>query len=339
MKLECTKRFVIEPLLNCNITCKFCYHLHKKYEWDKYTKTFEEVKKEINAGKTRGNEWMDITGGEPTIYPDIFKVIQYAHSIGLKVCIITNGIVSEKRTQKLLDVGIDEFLVSRHGSRDTHNLITNTKDGFNKQLRFLKQIKDKVSIRFNCVITKLSQEELYAVALDIYTYKPIVVNYINFNPHQEWRNVDFSKSEIIADLRIVENFINKAIKFLIAKGIGVNIRYYPMCRIAQKYRKYVCNDLQVMFDPYEWDYGEYPKTIEKFYQHGRAISNVEEKGQPCCNCDLQWTCGGINKHWHKVGNELFGEICEPQSVPEIRNLSDIDKMRYYRRNNGTTNKS
>jgi len=331
MNIEPNKRFMVEPSLECNILCAFCYHKHKYNEWHKTRKTLDQVKTELDKGKIRGNEWVDISGGEPTIYPDMAKVIEYAHSIGLKVCIITNGIVSEKRTQELIDAGIDEFLVSRHGLEDVHNLVTNTKTAYKLQNKFLKMIKGKIPIRFNCVIIKLNQFDLQKVAMEISIWEPRVINFINFNPHGEWKNIDFSKNEIMADLRQVRVNINKAIEYLEANDIGINVRYYPMCRIEPKYRKYICNDLHVMFDPYEWDYGEYPKTIERYYKHGRAISNVEEKGQPCCNCDLQWVCGGINKHYHRVSKEIYGELCEPQTVPEVRGLSDIEKAFYYRK--------
>jgi MoaA/NifB/PqqE/SkfB family radical SAM enzyme len=312
-----TKRFMIEPSLMCNIKCKFCYHLHRYDTWKDTVKSFEDMKKEIDAGKARGNEWMDITGGEPTVYLHILKVIEYAHSIGLKVCIITNGIVSEKRTQELIDVKLDEFLVSRHGKANTHNIITNTGDGYYKQCEFLNQIKDKIQIRFNCVINKLNQNDLELISICLCEWNPKIVNFINFNPHHEWKNVDFTKQEIIADLNIVKSQLNLAIEFLEKYNIGVNVRYYPMCKIAEKYRRCICNDLHVMFDPYEWDYKTMPKTVERFYKWGVATSNAnEEKGSPCNMCDLQNICGGVNKYFHKASTELYGEVLKPIQLNE-----------------------
>lgn len=326
-----TKRFMIEPTLECNIKCKFCYHLHKYDIWKDTRKSFDQMTKEIDAGKARGNEWMDITGGEPTIHQEICDIVKYAKDQGLKVCIITNGIVSQTKSDELIKFGIDEFLVSRHGLENTHNTITNTKNGYNQQIEFLRNIEDKVQIRFNCVINKLNQSDIAEIARKLIVWKPKIINFINFNPHHEWKNVDFKKEDIIADLRIVEPHLNQAINYLEKNNINVNVRYYPMCRISEKYRHCICNDLQVMFDPYEWDYNTMPKTIDRYYEWGRVTSNNnEEKCYPCNKCDLQKVCGGGNKYFHKAANELYGEQFDKQIVPEIKKLSDIDKMWYYR---------
>ncbi len=325
-----TKRFMIEPSLVCNIKCKFCYHLHRYDTWKDTVKSLDEMKKIIDDGIARGNDYMDITGGEPTIYPYITELIQYGLSKGVKCCIITNGIVSEKKTDELIEAGIDEFLVSRQGISNTHNHVTNTKDGYDRQIRFLSQIKDRINLRFNVVIHQFNQDEIWMIADSLVQWNPRIINFINMNPHHEWKNKELAVKDIIANLRIVEPLLNSAIEYLESKSIGVNVRYYPMCRIDKKYRRCICNDLQVMFDPMEWDYNTLPKTIERYSEWGRVTSNNnEEKGEPCRNCDLQNICGGINKYFHKSANELYGEVCDPIIVD---NIGKTDFM-HYRKDN------
>jgi MoaA/NifB/PqqE/SkfB family radical SAM enzyme len=329
-KLQPTKRFMIEPSLDCNIKCKFCYHLHRFDTWKQTIKSLDEMKKQVDAGKERGNTWVDITGGEPTIYPYIIELIKYIKTKGLKVCIITNGIVGKVKTQKLIDAGLDEFLVSRHGMEKEHNFITNTQNGYSQQCKFLNQIKDKVQLRFNIVLTKYNQKDIENIGICLSEWNPKIINFINFNPHHEWKNEKVAASDIIADLRIVKKELNKIIPYLESKGIGVNVRYYPMCRIAEKYRRCVCNDLQVMFDFFEWDYNILPKSISRFYEWGLRASNAnEEKKEPCCNCDLQNICGGGNKYFHKVSNKLYGETFNSQKIDNINKMD----YNYYRKLN------
>ena len=57
-----TKRAVIEPLRLCQLRCKFCYHI---YQDMKSVKPFSDVKKDITAAVARGNNYIDVTGGEP----------------------------------------------------------------------------------------------------------------------------------------------------------------------------------------------------------------------------------------------------------------------------------
>jgi MoaA/NifB/PqqE/SkfB family radical SAM enzyme len=303
------------------------------------------MKKVIDNGIARGNNYMDVTGGEPTIYPHINKMVEYALSKGAKTCLITNGIVKPEKSHSLLNSGLDGFLVSRHGLKDTHNLITNRKDAYDKQIKFLdglqfSSVNPDLELRFNTVISKFSQHELLDIAKEMAVYKPSIVNFINMNPHHEWMDKSLETQEVIADLNVVEPILNQAIEFLESKGIGVNVRYYPMCRIAEKYRRTICNDLHVMFDPYEWDYlmnTNEDKSYETHKQWGLDCSNnVEEKGEPCNGCTMHHVCGGANKHFHKASKEIHGEILKPIQTWIPSSTSTTDDCYFYRRFNELT---
>lgn len=325
-----TKRFVLDSTRSCNIKCKFCYYLHTYDEWKNYDWSFDKIKQEIDKGISRSNTYMDITGGEPTISKHICESVEYALSKGVKACIITNGLVSEKRTNELLDSGLDEFLISRHGLNKTHDFITNCEGAYDRQERFIKQIKNRISFRFNCVINHYNEGEIFDIAVELAEHQPSIVNFINMNPHHEWVDKKIETQKVAANLDIVEPLLNRAVQYLENNGIGVNIRYYPMCRIKEEYRRCVCNDLHVVFDPYEWDYNILPKTFEAFRQWGeRTSNNIEFKNSPCRECDLLEICGGINKAFYLATQ---GEYLKP-----IFN-SDIDKNDFYiyRKNNVKT---
>ena len=38
-----------------------------------------------------GSQWFGLKGGEPLVRKDIFEIIGHARSLGLKVCLLTNG--------------------------------------------------------------------------------------------------------------------------------------------------------------------------------------------------------------------------------------------------------
>ena len=150
----------------------------------------------------------------------------------------------------------------------------------------------------------MNQHELYELAQWMITKNPSVTNWIAMNPHGEWAQKPRDTFDVVANLRQVEPIMNNVIELLENNGIVVNLRYYPMCRIAEKYRKCISNDLHVTFevnDPvlgfdtnWEWSYKIKPKTFEAHYAWGKQTSiNMEEKGKPCCDCKLQWICGGL----------------------------------------------
>jgi MoaA/NifB/PqqE/SkfB family radical SAM enzyme len=293
-----TKRAVIDPLRLCNIRCRFCYHAFHDME---SVTPYKRVRKDIDNAAERGNNYIDITGGEPFLHKDLEKMIEHAHKKGLRVCVITNALNGELKTERILKTGVEAFLISAHGKAETHNYLVQRPDARKAQQRFLEQICGKVMLRFNFVMNRYNQSEMLETAQWMAGFNPKIVNFINFNPHFEWGDKYEEIKNIVADLRIVEPILTDTITFLEEKGIGVNIRYFPMCRMTEKYRRCICNDLHVAFDPFEWDYGIQPKTVEAFYAWGKEHSEIKEmKEEPCSSCSLQWVCGGINRSFNKA---------------------------------------
>jgi len=161
------------------------------------------------------------------------------------------------------------------------------------------EVGKRTKFRFNTVINKYNYTELVDIARLAVSFGVSIVNFINFNPHHAWKQHLEEAYEIVADLRKVEPILIEAISLLEEKGVGVNVRYYPMCRMKEEYRRTICNDLHVLFDPYEWDYMLFPKSVGGYMMKGQEMSfETEEKDEPCLNCHLHNICGGINKYFN-----------------------------------------
>lgn len=318
-----TRRAVVDVGRKCNVKCKQCYYAQSPSDsWN----SPEQLKVEIAEAKRRGNNYIDFTGGEPSIYPAMPEILRYCSGQQLKCCIITNGIAGEVATNNIIEAGIDDWLVSVHGTAEIHDAIVQLPGARKMQERFLSQIADQGDFRFNCTIIRDNQADLLGLAKWAAQYKPRIFNFINFNPHHAWKNDPRTKL-ICADLELVENQLNESIAILQDAGAGVNVRYYPMCRITEKYRPCVCNDLQVLFDPYEWDYSIAPKTYKSYYNAAVNLSNQNEwKGQPCQSCDLRFICGGINSVFYR---ESGMKCVTPVSAPDVPR----DDNYHYRRQN------
>lgn len=303
IKMKPTTRAMVDVGRKCNINCKFCYHKHLG---DLTKQTFlsaEVLKHDIDAAAARGNDTIDFSGGEPTIHPDICELIRYCKDThNMKVCIITNAILGENSTAKILDAGVDEFLVSMHGLPETHDMLSCHPGARDRQERFLKQISKRVSFRINYTMNKFNQDEISVFALYAAKYyNPSIMNFINFNPHHSWQDDVVGTKEVLPSLDVLEKELNLAIPALEKHGIGVNVRYYPMCRIKEEYRRCVCNDHQVTFDPYEWDYRIMPKTVDAHMRWAiEGSKSIEHKKFPCSACNIRYICGGINRYYYKA---------------------------------------
>lgn len=298
-----TARAVVDINRPCNARCRMCYYTYENSQW---SKPIEKVRQELLAAKQRGNTSVDFTGGEPTIYPHMVETIRFAESIGLHTCIITNGLALEK-IKRLIDAGCHEWLVSLHGYEEGHDKILNVQGAWIKVNKAIEILNERgCFVRINCTLTRHNFKDLPRLArhyLD--SVKPRVVNFINFNPHYQWGNQEQPEiyqrlNEVQVRVSEVAPYLCEALDFLNEKNVWTNVRYFPFC-VIKGYESHICNNPQVMFDPYEWDYGVAPKTMEAYLAHGRKFQEeIGFKDGACARCGMKDVCGGVHKNYARL---------------------------------------
>ena len=98
----------------------------------------------------------------------------------------------------------------------------------------------------------------------------------------------------------VAPYLKKAIDYLDAGNYWVNVRYFPLC-LLKGYEPHVCNNPQVMFDPYEWDYGIAPKTPEAYLAQGKDFQRrINTRDGACASCGMLDVCGGLHRNYAKL---------------------------------------
>jgi MoaA/NifB/PqqE/SkfB family radical SAM enzyme len=87
----------------CNIFCKGCYRKHLSGH-----RPLEALKKEVDFFKrVRNTDGISIAGGEPLIYPEIVKLVEYIGKRGIKPIIITNThALTESLLRDLYNAGL-----------------------------------------------------------------------------------------------------------------------------------------------------------------------------------------------------------------------------------------
>jgi pyruvate formate lyase activating enzyme len=105
--------------VGCNFRCPFCHNsqLVTNKERGLGDKSDESIIKDLEKRK----KWLDvvvITGGEPTLQPDLIDFLTKVKALGLKVMVETNG-SNPDVIAKLLDCYIvDRFAIDMKGSLD-----------------------------------------------------------------------------------------------------------------------------------------------------------------------------------------------------------------------------
>lgn len=302
----------------CNYNCEFCYY--KKHL--KENTEFAIIKKRIDYLKECDIKQIDMSGGESTIHPNWFELLDYCREVGFeKISCLTNGskLCDLNFFKKSKDKGLEEVLFSLHGhNEEVHDKIVGRKGAFKKILQAIENAKElDVMVRINCTVCNKNKDHLekeYFELLDM--IRPFEVNFITLN---YW--YDAKKQEPINYAEIT-----KEIKTTIDKVKGfipiINVRYTPFC-FMKGYEKYVCNAYQHIHDTYDWNIGVYNENrtpeqykenkIKALYdQAGNDRLQTCWKNKDCLKCKNYYICDGFEKQINTVVDADEGEkITDP----------------------------
>jgi radical SAM protein with 4Fe4S-binding SPASM domain len=120
----------------CNNNCWFCPTDNDKF------KSLEEIKKEVEgiADKTA---LLVLTGGEPTLHPDILDIISYLKLYFDDVALFTNGraFFYESFCKEVILRGVDNLIVKINGhTRQVHDSLTTIDGSFDQAVKGIKNL-------------------------------------------------------------------------------------------------------------------------------------------------------------------------------------------------------
>lgn len=140
----------------CNQNCLHCFlgqDLNKAAHV-----SLEETKKNIQVLVAKGVKQLIISGGEPTLHPDIVSILEYAATFSLQIALLTNG--ATMQAQKLAP------LLSKHGIiakipllgwDETHDRMTQRAGSFKKALNtILTYLRAGVPVELGTTVTAIN---------------------------------------------------------------------------------------------------------------------------------------------------------------------------------------
>lgn len=315
------KMAVIDVGRRCSARCQFCYYRYEEGDANFFEKTLGQLNNEAIAAKNRGCDRIDYTGGEPCQHPDIVEHIKFVISIGMVPRIITNC-QQPKKVLDLIEAGCNDFLLSLHDTHEHLDIALGLKGCWERTLKTIETIKENgANFAANTVISSLNFNRLHEIAKEVVSYGPYLYNFINCNPQYSANKEQIF--EIQSFVSKSSQYLQQAIDIAQEKNIWANVRYFPMCVLDEKYRKYIVNHPQVMFDwRNEWDYGVSPKTVQNYYKYGFEAFQIKSNSQEgkCAVCNQLNVCGGLNRGYKLAHGE-----------EEVAPLSGISDYAFYYR--------
>ncbi|MDD3145134.1 MAG: radical SAM protein [Candidatus Gracilibacteria bacterium] len=271
------------PINNvCNQKCVFC-SAEYRMQGNKPIPLKNIFKDILEKG-----DYIQISGGEPLLSPDLFKILFFIRK-HKKKCFIefqTNGVflLKNNNLDKLQKFNIDLYNVNYPCHiEEINDEIAGVKGSQTLRELAMKEIINRgLNLRINIIINKLN-----------FIYLPEIVDYINENfAGLDRIQFSFTKAmgaadkndEVVPLYEETEKFLINALEKCEKYNIKVDVDHIPMCFLGKYYEKHV--DFNKM----------------KMGENGVFLTEKNYVNR-CNNCDKKNYCTGYRKDYLEIYTE------------------------------------
>ena len=202
---------------SCNYKCRMC-DIRLKDNPAVYPREIQE--RDIDALSQLGVIYYSISGGEPTLVPDLPERLAYAAKKIPYVHLVTNGSTMTKGLAKRLgETGVSEISISIDGMEEFQNAVRGVSNAYDKAwnaLGLLSEHAPNVKIVVNSVLSQSNLASLRELRTNLNKNFPkILRKYLPLTHHQLFLTAERKTTELPgkkALLRDLEIFIKEAIE-------------------------------------------------------------------------------------------------------------------------------
>lgn len=128
----------------CNLNCMHCGSSctgsnHTYLEYDLVETVMRSVSEKYDAHKIL----ICLTGGEPMLHQDIYRIVMMAHELGFAVGMTSNGtLINERAAKALAYCGLDTIAISLDGIEDTHDAFRRSQGSFTRAMHGVRALRN-----------------------------------------------------------------------------------------------------------------------------------------------------------------------------------------------------
>lgn len=151
----------------CNLYCKHCYRNSGPDACTERELTTEEGKRLLEGIRKAGFRLVILSGGEPLMRKDLFELITYACTLGLRTALGTNGTLMTKAVaERLKAAGLAGAAISLDSSDPVfHNGFRNRSDAWQKAVEGIRRCQEAgLDVQINMTLSEENAEHFPAVA-------------------------------------------------------------------------------------------------------------------------------------------------------------------------------
>lgn len=320
---------------SCNNSCTHCVIQINKEMIEKsgesYDRTTEECMCEIDKGyeeflsSCNQRSMVVITGGEPTIRPDLLNLCDYIVKKGFEnIDIQTNGraLSNYDFTKELVEGYPIRFVVALHGNNsDIHDTVTTKNGSFFQTVRGIQNIKKlKGRIIGKIVISKTNSKCLLET---IKLYKELEVNHVNIAfPHSSIKDHRFF--DFVPRYSDIVEEVSKVIEFAKENDMLVTFECIPLCLMKgnEEYiSEFGIKDNDSLTSP----------VNSKIVDWSKRRLEIKSKAKACKKCYFNDLCEGVwEEYIHYYGEEEFIPVTEVKTFMNVLNkVQTLNKIKKY----------
>ena len=156
------RQLFLELTLRCNERCLHCGSAcgdvpAHELPAETCKRVLDEVKEDFSPKLPQ----LCITGGEPLLRQDFFEILGYAHKLGFRWGMTTNGtLITKDVARKLAEVGMGTVSVSLDGLEEQNDAFRRTPGGFRKALTGIHNLVDAAAFRHVQVTTVVHHQNI-----------------------------------------------------------------------------------------------------------------------------------------------------------------------------------
>lgn len=277
----------------CNENCSFCHTLDIRH----IDGPTAEIDRKIHRAAELGHSMVVLSGGEPTIRPELLHWAKLTASLDLDFGLVTNGqmLAYPDVVEKLLEQRLRYVYLSLHGgSAKVHNLMVRS-NGYDHAMAALKNLSGRgIDLSVNCVITRHNVDHLIGLVDTLLPYPDLLIKFSMVEPkgggNQLFRH-------LMPDVSHVAKRVREAIAHGQAKAGPTGPRFahgaIPLCLLP---------GLEHLYDDLKTH--AYRTMIEVGEPDFFPVDDLNKQHPPACEgCALRGPCPGLYNGYY----EAFGD--------------------------------
>ncbi|MBO6937758.1 MAG: radical SAM protein [Deltaproteobacteria bacterium] len=275
----------IQVVRHCNHFCGFCSN-----PTSPYVHTRETLRALVDDLVARDYYGVVLTGGEPTLHPELPETIGYAKSRGLHVRMITNGsrLAQPDFARAVAEAGLDLVHVSVYSVRpEVEARLRGTDDTLGRAFAAIENAADHgVAVNVNCVINKLNADHLDENVRYFIEHHPRVRHFVWNNLDPSMGRAEVNQALFLHRLTDMRDSLFRALRLLHATARTFRVERVPLCFMPE----------------FAWASTETRKIVKgeerivHFLDQKQTVRQTEWDhiyAEGCPECSLRPICGGL----------------------------------------------